>query len=116
MICKLCNSKNVNIIYNGKIRDGHVGNYTTSDVQMFKCCDCNTIWHEDVIDHSNYYETEKYRSSLEGTTDIKDFYKTQAKKRKNTVIAYYCTLFENVSRCGQILANAAGVCRFLISG
>lgn len=45
MICKLCNSKNVNIIYNGKIRDGHVGNYTTSDVQMFKCCDCNTIWH-----------------------------------------------------------------------
>lgn len=33
MICKLCNSKNVNIIYNGKIRDGHVGNYTTSDVQ-----------------------------------------------------------------------------------
>ena len=83
MICKLCNSKNVNIIYNGKIRDGHVGNYTTSDVQMFKCCDCNTIWHEDVIDHSNYYETEKYRSSLEGTTDIKDFYKLHDRENED---------------------------------
>lgn len=50
---------------------------------MFKCCDCNTIWHEDVIDHSNYYETEKYRSSLEGTTDIKDFYKLHDRENED---------------------------------
>ena len=29
--------------------------------------------------------------------------------------AYYCTLLKNVSRCGRILADAAGVCRFLVS-
>lgn len=38
------------------------------------------------------------------------------KHKKNTIIAYYCTLFENVSRCGRILASVAGFCRFLISG
>lgn len=45
----------------------------------------------------------------------KNFYKTQAKKRKNTIIAYYCTLFENVSPYAQILTNATCVCQFLIS-
>nr|DAJ86561.1 MAG TPA: hypothetical protein [Caudoviricetes sp.] len=30
-------------------------------------------------------------------------------------MAYYCTLFENVSPCGRILAKTAGVCQFLVS-
>lgn len=75
MNCKLCNSMNTKIIYKGKIRDGHVGNYTSSDVEMYQCEDCKTIWHIDGINHVDYYESKNYRDSLEGTTDIKDFYK-----------------------------------------
>nr|DAJ86573.1 MAG TPA: hypothetical protein [Caudoviricetes sp.] len=34
---------------------------------------------------------------------------------KYIIKAYYCTLLKNVSRCGRILTDAAGVCRFLVS-
>lgn len=75
MQCKICGSRKIEITYEGCIRDGKVGNYTKENVSMFKCCTCGTIWHDVQRKLNTYYETVEYRKSLEGTSDIKDFYK-----------------------------------------
>lgn len=74
MLCKMCGSDKINVLYDGRIRDGRVGNYTDSNVKIYECRDCSTIWHDDINDHKKYYETEVYRKNLEGTSDTDDFY------------------------------------------
>lgn len=74
MKCSLCNGER-KIIYKGIIRNGGLGNYTEDDVFIYKCSDCGAIWHENKFaDLDYYYESEKYRQSLEGSTAEKRFY------------------------------------------
>ncbi len=76
MECSLCGSKNTKVIYDGKIRNGGLGKYTDNNIKMYQCCNCDVIWHEDVLsDLQQYYESETYRQSLEGTSEENDFYK-----------------------------------------
>lgn len=76
MKCSLCGSKNTKITYDGKIRNGGLGQYTDTDVKMYQCLDCNVIWHDDVVDDlRQYYESKEYRQSLEGSSDEDDFYR-----------------------------------------
>lgn len=76
MKCKLCNGQDVGVTWHGYIRDGKVGNLYKNKVCMYKCNDCGTIWHESLQkDSSLYYESEEYRKSLEGTSEIGDFYR-----------------------------------------
>ncbi len=76
MNCKLCGSNQVQIIYKGLIRDGGLGNYTKEPVSMLQCENCNVIWHDPVIDDlGQYYESQEYRNSLEGTSEEMEFYK-----------------------------------------
>lgn len=74
MNCKLCNSADTEIIYDGLIRNGGLGCYTKDNVKMYQCKCCNVIWHEEVIsDIKNYYESEEYRCELEGSSEEKSF-------------------------------------------
>lgn len=75
MQCKLCSNEKIEITYEGRIRDGRVGNYTKESVSMYKCCACGTIWHECKKSLDDFYESAEYRKSIEGTSDISDFYK-----------------------------------------
>lgn len=75
MECKICKSKEMEINYFGYIRNGKVGNSTTEKVSMYKCKNCNTMWHDDNKDYNVYYESEEYRQSLEGTSKIENFYR-----------------------------------------
>ena len=76
MRCCVCNSENIEIIYDDYIRNGAVGNLTDKKYKMFHCKKCGMIWHENAAEEKkNYYETEQYRMNLEHTTDISDFYK-----------------------------------------
>lgn len=76
MNCGLCNSSNVEIIYKGYIRDGKAGNYYKDEVPIYCCCDCKTIWHEELgDDYQSYYESEDYRRNVDGTSEIGDFYR-----------------------------------------
>lgn len=76
MKCKICDGNNIEVTYEGYIRDGKVGNLYKNKVKMYKCIDCGTIWHEHMQeDYSSYYESEEYRKRLEGTSEIHDFYK-----------------------------------------
>lgn len=76
MNCKLCESKSVEINYHGVIRDGQVCKSTKEHVDVYKCKGCGVLWHESVEkDCKIYYESEKYRKKLEGTTKIEEFYR-----------------------------------------
>lgn len=81
MKCKLCNSSHIRIIYQDKIRDGGIGQYTMQDVLMYQCEDCEVIWHEnDDMNIEKYYESTQYRNSLEGNSDIEEFYRLHDKE------------------------------------
>lgn len=75
MQCKLCGCNNVSVTYQGLIRDGALGRYTEFPVTMYRCDRCDTIWHEKMINIEDYYETDCYRISLEGTSNEEEFYR-----------------------------------------
>lgn len=78
--CKLCGSENTCVEYNGIIRNGGLGKYTKDKVKIYRCHECNVIWHDPVLDIDQYYESTEYRESLEGTTLEKDFYRFHDKE------------------------------------
>lgn len=80
MNCKICGSQNIKVIYNGLIRDGALNHFTSENIKIYQCDDCNVIWHEPIIENSSYYESEEYRKSLEGTSEENDFYKLHDKE------------------------------------
>ena len=77
--CKLRGSTEIKMEYEGLIRDGGLGKYTKRPVTMYRCCNCDVIWHEPVFEIGSYYESKEYRNALEGTTDEYDFYRLHDK-------------------------------------
>lgn len=76
MICSLCKDSDIKIIYNGKIRNGRLGQYTDSDVKIYQCMACNVIWHKSSEKNlQKYYESVEYRQSLEGSSEEDEFYR-----------------------------------------
>lgn len=70
MTCKICGSGDTRIIYNGAIRNGGVGKYTSQNVPMYQCGCCGVIWHGPVVeDISRYYESKEYRASLDEASE-----------------------------------------------
>ena len=66
MECRLCKGSHISIIYNGKIRNGGLGQYTQQDMPVYQCDDCGVIWHEkDDMNLEQYYESTQYRESLD---------------------------------------------------
>jgi 2-polyprenyl-3-methyl-5-hydroxy-6-metoxy-1,4-benzoquinol methylase len=74
MNCKLCGGNDVGIIYDGQIRNGGLECYTEKPVKMYKCNSCKVIWHESYIESKQYYESNEYRVSVNGTSDENYFY------------------------------------------
>lgn len=74
MKCKICGSSSYIIEYNGLIREGSVGRCTKDKVEIFKCTECETLWHN-CGNSGNYYTSEEYRKSVDGSSLIEDFYK-----------------------------------------
>lgn len=79
MRCKLCGSSKINQIYNGLIRDGGLGRYTEKLIKIWKCDDCDVIWHDGLNNIQSYYESEAYRNALEGSSTVELFYKLHDK-------------------------------------
>lgn len=72
MKCQICGSKENDIIYSGKIKQGLVNGYTEKDYDVFQCRDCNTIWNYGYKDYdfADFYESDEYRSRIENDTSI----------------------------------------------
>ncbi len=76
MQCAICGCEDVDVIYDGLIRDGRFGNWTKEKYKMYKCQNCETIWHDGLKNESKeYYETTAYRESIGDKQLVEDFYK-----------------------------------------
>lgn len=80
MKCKICGNEKISVVYNGRIRDGKLEQYTDSDVEIYKCDQCKVMWHEPIMNLEQYYESAEYRKSLEGSTDEETFYRLHDKE------------------------------------
>lgn len=76
MRCKICKENNIQLIYDGPIRNGKVCNDTHEHVPIYQCKNCGTIWHEKVErNYAKYYESLEYRKELEDATGMDEFYR-----------------------------------------
>ncbi len=121
MKCKVCNSGNIKIIYQGKIRNGALKRYTNQTVNMYQCQSCDVIWHEPILETKEYYESQEYRKSLEGSSEELDFYKLHDKESLDKFRYTGTTIFRNkiVSDigcgCGAFLDYVSGVANQVIA-
>lgn len=75
MKCKICGSDKIEIVYKGKIRDGAYGHLTQESCIMYKCMNCEVIWHEH-LDETEYYESKAYRLQVNGSDSVANFNQT----------------------------------------
>jgi len=74
MNCPICGSKNINITYYGKIRNGAPGHMTDDDISVYCCDSCRTIWHESIACGDSLYQTDAYRESMGESVTLSEFY------------------------------------------
>lgn len=121
MDCKLCGSKNVYITYQGLIRDGGLGHFTKEPVTMYKSKDCEVIWHDPILSNKEYYESQEYRLSLEGTSEESDFYRLHDKESMDKFLYTGTTIFRNKivadigCGCGAFLDYISGVSKKIVA-
>lgn len=98
MICKLCKSENIDVVWNKPIRSGGLGMFTKENVPMYRCNNCCTVWHDLVVeDLQEYYESNIYRDSVDGSHDKQDFYSNHDKEVLNRLEYTGTTMFRNKS-------------------
>ena len=122
MKCKLCQSTQIKIIYNDKIRNGGLGQYTTEDVPVYQCQNCNVIWHDNVLsDTKEYYESTEYRKSLEGSSEEERFYALHDRESFEKFRYTGTDIFRNKTvadvgcGCGAFLDFLKGVVKTIIA-
>jgi 2-polyprenyl-3-methyl-5-hydroxy-6-metoxy-1,4-benzoquinol methylase len=75
MNCKICGSENTRIEYRGKLRMNLVPVLDTNeDIDVWKCDNCDVIWHTYDIP-KDYYQSEEYRKHIDIETDIETHYR-----------------------------------------
>lgn len=122
MICKICTSRKVGMVYVGKIRSGRLGQYTESDIPVYQCEECGVIWHEDVLsDIKEYYESTEYRDALEGSSEEEKFYQLHDKETLEKFQYTGTEIFRNKvvadigCGCGAFLDFITGVAQEIIA-
>ncbi|MFV0464528.1 MAG: class I SAM-dependent methyltransferase [Lachnospiraceae bacterium] len=80
MKCKICSADKIETIYKGTIRNGGIGKFTEEEIPVYQCSCCKVIWHENLLESSEYYESTEYRDSLEGSSREEDFYQRHDKE------------------------------------
>lgn len=122
MKCKLCGSMDSKVIYKGLIRDGGLGRYTDREMEIYQCQECDVIWHEEFTkDLKEYYESEKYRNELEGTSGEEEFYLLHDKESAEKFRYTGTTVFRNKivadvgCACGAFLDYIGGVAKEIVA-
>ncbi len=76
-ICALCKSKNIKIVYKGKIRLGKFGNFLNSQC-IYECEKCGLKFYPpSSIDYSN----EEYRNLVQNDPSAKTYYKNHDREQ-----------------------------------
>ena len=100
--CKICGGNDLIVEYDGIIRDGGLGKYTNKPVKMYRCNQCKVIWHEPMMDLDEYYISDEYRLSLEGTIKENDFYSLHDKESIDKLL-YTGMIYILRFMCGDII-------------
>lgn len=121
-ICRICGSGRTEVTYEGIIRDGGLGKYTENPVKMWRCKDCNAMWHESMVkDVTEYYESKEYRLALEDSTEENDFYRLHDKESLDKFLYTGTTIFRNKTvadigcGCGAFLDYVKGVAKNIVA-
>lgn len=118
--CRICGSNNIKIEYEGIIRDGGLGKYTHNKATLYRCEECNVIWHDAMINLDEYYQSDNYRLSLEGTVDEDDFYNLHDRESIDKLL-YTGMVFRNKTvadigcGCGSFLDLISGLTKEIIA-
>lgn len=122
MKCKLCGAESVREIYNGQIRNGALGKYTSKNIPIYQCSCCDVIWHENELFNINdYYETREYRKSMEENSEEKEFYRLHDKESMDKFCYTGTTIFRNKvvadigCGCGAFLDYLKGVAEDIVA-
>ncbi len=118
--CKICDGDDLSVEYEGIIRDGGLGKYTQKPVKMYRCNKCKVIWHEPMVNLDEYYTSEEYRMSLEGTVNETDFYNLHDKesidKLLYTGMVYRDKVVADIGcGCGAFMDLVSGISRDVIA-
>lgn len=121
MNCPICAGNHIEITYKGVIRNGGLGKYTDSEYSIWKCCDCEVMWHDAIIDTTQYYESCEYRLQLEDSTEEEDFYILHDKESLDKFTYTGTDIFRNKivadigCGCGAFLDYLQGVARDIVA-
>ncbi|MBP3602580.1 MAG: class I SAM-dependent methyltransferase [Lachnospiraceae bacterium] len=120
--CKLCGSQHCRTIYQGLIRNGGLGRYTTNNVPIYQCEECKVIWHDNQFDNvQQYYESKEYREELEGSSEADKFYELHDKETLDKLIYTGTDIYRNKvvadigCGCGAFLDFLKGVSKEVIA-
>lgn len=116
--CSICNSKNIEVIYDGQIRNGSIGKFTEENIKMYQCKNCDAIWHAQILgDIQSFYQSDDYRNSIGEEVLDSEFYKlhdaeTLAKfSYTGTEIFRNKTVADIGCGCGAFLDHIHGVAK-----
>lgn len=122
MKCRLCGNEKCKVIYNGIIRNGGLGRYTTHNVPIYQCEECKVIWHDNQFDDmQQYYESKEYREELEGSSEEDKFYELHDKETLDkfqytgTEIFRHKVVADIGCGCGAFLDFLAGVANDMVA-
>lgn len=88
---------------------------------MYQCNECSVIWHEKTLDTKTYYESQKYRKQLEGSSEEQDFYRLHDKESLDKFLYTGTSIFRNKvvadigCGCGAFLDFIKGVASEVIA-
>ena len=72
--CQICGNTKLQIIYDGKIRDGSYGNLSSSDYKVFQCSKCSARFLNQFVS-PELYESEEYRKNYCDSKQLEDYRK-----------------------------------------
>ncbi|PPR33129.1 MAG: Ubiquinone biosynthesis O-methyltransferase [Alphaproteobacteria bacterium MarineAlpha6_Bin5] len=82
--CYCGNNKNINIVYNEKIRSGSYGNLTKKKHRILNCKKCDLTYLENPKEKF-FYETSEYRKKFNNSSTIKTHHKLHEDRLKKKI-------------------------------
>jgi 2-polyprenyl-3-methyl-5-hydroxy-6-metoxy-1,4-benzoquinol methylase len=73
MKCISCSSEEYQVVYDGPIRSGSYGKFTSKNFKVIECKKCSLTRLEEFPEI--HYENEEYRLDYNDTSDIRDYFK-----------------------------------------
>lgn len=72
--CAICRGAQAVVAYEGPIRLGRFGHLSEQNYRLFQCQTCQSIALPSIFDQTSYYESNAYRTAVDGDASSDNFY------------------------------------------